>query len=330
MDHLLPAPLPLIPEALRRRHHVHEPKDGRFRAAARLQQALWRDRIGLEMGSYVGHGGRRRKLGSRLDNFGIENGLNIVDDQVRRLTRREIWYRERGAAMDEHRVWSNLLSSMPLAFNVFGMLKTNRQLAQETLSYLFPDIRGTISHIAFEHSPGRGDECFIGDGSAFDVFISIRHEDGRKIFLGIEVKFSETLTEPAARHRELYDIVSRDSGLYLNPDAPELRNTPLEQMWRMHMLSQQLIRNGLYDDGYFILCAPSLNDDVQGAAKRYRSHLGVGEHLAGFVNLTLEHLIETMREAGADTSALEDRYCDWGPVHRALDMFLEDQHAKSV
>ena len=39
--------LPLIPEAVLRKHHVHQPIDMRFRAAAKLLPALWRSDRGL-------------------------------------------------------------------------------------------------------------------------------------------------------------------------------------------------------------------------------------------------------------------------------------------
>ena len=43
--------LPLIPEPVLRRHRVFEPSDTRFRACARLLQALWREQHRLSIGS---------------------------------------------------------------------------------------------------------------------------------------------------------------------------------------------------------------------------------------------------------------------------------------
>lgn len=317
-----PQRLPLIPEPLRRKHEIHQPLDSRFKAAARLGQSLWRERKGLGMGSYTSAGGRRRKLGSQLDREGVANGANIMDPAVRYLTHREIWYRERGACVDEARVWSNLLSSMPMTFNVLGPLKNDRNLASRVINLLFPDMAGSVCHIAFEHSPGRGDENFIGDGSAYDGFISVRTVDGRKMFVGVETKYSECMAETPARHRPLYDEVSRHCGLFKDPDSPELRSNPVEQLWRLHMLAAQIVKSGLYDGGVFMLVGPSLNDDVQNAAKRYRSLLATGDDLTPFANVPLEHLLEVMKEAGGDVVELQDRYCNWQPVHDAVDNYL--------
>lgn len=58
--------LPLIPADVLKKHHVHEPLDTRFRSAARLLQALWREDRNLPIGSHVGTDGKRRKIGSRI------------------------------------------------------------------------------------------------------------------------------------------------------------------------------------------------------------------------------------------------------------------------
>ena len=48
--------LPLIPADVLRKRRVHEPLDTRFRSAARLLQALWREDRDLPIGSYVNEG----------------------------------------------------------------------------------------------------------------------------------------------------------------------------------------------------------------------------------------------------------------------------------
>jgi hypothetical protein len=58
--------LPFIPANVLKKHHVHEPLDTRFRSAARLLQALWREDRALPIGTYVNEDGKRRKLGSRI------------------------------------------------------------------------------------------------------------------------------------------------------------------------------------------------------------------------------------------------------------------------
>ena len=312
--------LPLIPHVILRAHRVHEPFDTRFRSAARLLQALWRERRNIPMGSYVDGRGRQRKLGSRLSAFAAAAGANFLDPELQRLTRRELAYREPGAMIDEHRVWSNMLSSMPLAFNLFGGLKLDGDLARAVCGRLWPDLAHQVCHIQFEHSPARGDQRFTADGTAFDVFISCRDTDGAKTFIAIEVKYSEAMTEAEARGRERYEELAKVCGLYRDPSDPSLRANPLQQLWREHMLAERLVANGLYDRGVFVCMAPRLNDSVQRACKDYGRKLIELGGACGFNAVTLEEMIGAIRDAGGDefADALYERYCDFTPVHQLI------------
>jgi hypothetical protein len=311
--------LPLIPESTLRAHKVHEPFDTRFRASARLLQALWRERAGLTMGAYVARG-RRKKLGSRLAALPAMSGGNFLAEEIRHLARRELAYREPGAMIDEARVWGNLLSSMPLAFNLFGPLKLNPKRAARFVAALVPEFAGKIAHIAFEHSPARGDLAFTADATAFDALIVIRRDDGSKVFLAFEVKYSEGMTEPEPRYRQRYDELSSSCGLFIDAEAQELRRNPLQQLWREHMLAHTLVDNGLYDDGRFIVLAPKLNNDVQRAAIAYRKHLAASPSAVSFLNITLEEAADALRATGEVeyARAFVERYLDFGPVHALI------------
>jgi hypothetical protein len=319
MDLAFPDRLPLIPESILRQYKVHEPLDTRFRAAARLLQALWRDRRDIPMGFYLNKG-RKKPLGSRLSTFAAAAGANFLDPALRKLAVRELAYREPGAMIDEHRVWSNMLSSMPLTFNLFGGLKLDRELAQAVGRALWPELVHEICHIQFEHSPARGDLRFTADGTAFDVFLSCRSAQGEKTFVAIEVKYSEAMVEPEARGRERYEDLVASCGLYRDPADPKLRANPLQQLWREHMLAQCLLTNRLYDRGVFVCLAPRLNDPVQRACNMYQARLAAREDVCSFESLTLESMISAIRDAGAAefADALDERYCDFSPVHNLI------------
>jgi hypothetical protein len=317
---LNPDRLPLVPDAILRAHKVHEPYDSRFRACARLLQSIWRERSGQAIGSYERTKGRQRKLGSRLASYSSAAGGNFLAPEIRNLARRELAYREPGALIDEGRVWSNLLSSMPLAFNLFGRLKLDADLAGRFVETLWPDLAGKVCHIQFEHSPARGDAAFTDDGSAFDVFISLRRPDGAKTFIAIEVKYSESMSEPEGRHRARYDDLAASSGLFIDPEAVELRRNPCQQLWREHMLAHALVENELYDAGAFVLLAPRLNNDVQRAAIAYRKQLAPAAGGMAFINTTLDDAADALAAAGDGAYALAfiERYLDFAPVHALI------------
>jgi hypothetical protein len=92
--------LPLIPADVLKKHRVHEPLDTRFRSAARLLQALWREDRDLPIGSYVNEDNKRRKLGSRISEAAGKAGGNFLTPEIAHAARREAAYREIGALID--------------------------------------------------------------------------------------------------------------------------------------------------------------------------------------------------------------------------------------
>ncbi len=313
--------LPLIPAIVLKKHRVHEPLDARFRSAARLLQAFWREDRNLAIGSYTNENGKRRKLGSRISESAGRGGGNFLTPEIAHTARRETAYREIGALIDAERLATNLLSSMPLTFNLLAPWLQSPERASGYLIELLPAFTGSMLQLLFEHSPGRGNSKFTGDNTAFDALIHYRDFDGRNGFVAFEIKYSESMREPMPELKPRHDELSEASSLFTDPAAAALRSNPLQQLWREHLLAQSMIANGLYDEGYLVMIAPALNYHVQDAAEAYQTHLREPEDgRVRFVNLTLEDVIETIRLSDqAHADALHRRYCDFWLVDRELE-----------
>jgi hypothetical protein len=135
--------LPLIPADVLKKHRVHEPLDTRFRSAVRLLQALWREDLHLPIGSYLNEHGKRRKLGSRISEAAGRVGGNFLTPEIAHTARRETAYREIGALIDAERLATNLLSSMPLAFNLLAHWGHAPERASGYLRELLPAFTGS-------------------------------------------------------------------------------------------------------------------------------------------------------------------------------------------
>lgn len=313
--------LPLIPTSILKRYKVNEPNDSRFKSAARLLQALWREEKGLPIGVYRTAKGKTRKLGSRLNTKNAKQGNNFLSPDIAKLAFRESVYREIGALIDQERLWKNLLSSQPLCFNLFGGMKLDNDKANQFLRHLFPEYLESVQGIYFEHSPGRGNPAFTGDDTAFDVFVVCKTVDGERGFIAIEVKYSETMAEPLAKLRPRYEELSKHIGIYNDPNSLALRSKPLQQLWREHMLSRAMIDNGLYSSGRFIMIYPRQNPQCDLAANAYQSQLISNDpNVSGFQVVTLNDFVENFRVIGDNQSAnaLYERYLDFDRVEREI------------
>lgn len=323
-------PVPEIPAELAQRHKAFYGRDTPFRAAARLQQSLWRARQAAPAGlpfdpESIPHLSSRLAL--KLGQSPLAESQNFLCPHVLVEAARDVVYAERGALVDERRLATNPLSSSALTYNLGAFLKLHPDIAQRFIETLFPGHEGEISLIRFEHSPARGDRALTADGTAFDVAFYIRRTNGQRTFIGMEVKFTESMLEPEAEHRVRYDELASSSGLYRNPFATALRRSPLQQLFREHLLAQAMVDRGLVDDALFVLLAPELNRDVQSAAACYRSFLAHRLGKVAFMNLGLRRAIDAIRTSGAHDYAarLHDRYGSFVEVRRAVADFLANQ-----
>lgn len=278
--------------------NVDYSEDTEFSSHARLLQSRWRSSKNYPMG----------KLGNYLETeFAKESKANFLTDRVQSLAANEMATAKASRALfDEGRMWANLLSSQPLCFNLFGELTFDMEAATTCFKKLFPDRVGRVTAVKFEYSPGRGDAQYTGDRSAFDVFVEYER-GGRTGFIGIEVKYAESLREESSRkateifekHKVRYTTLTEDTGLFQPNVIDILRRPPMSQIWRDHLLSISLLRHQdqKYDEGCFVFLFPSLNKQCQDGVNQYATYLARSdEKISGFCPRHLEQFIHTVAD----------------------------------
>lgn len=315
--------LPIVPASALRRHRVHEPFDNRFRSAARLLQSVWRDAKGLPVGSYKRPDGTTLRLGSMIADKAGETGRNFLLPEIARLARREVAYREPGALIEERRLWCNLLSSMPLTFNLLGPLKLDPKLATKMLCAMFTDLAdAVVEGVFFEHGPGRGAGDLTADFTAFDAMLTYSRPDGSRGFVAIETKYSESLGEQQRPLKPRYAELAPLAGLHIDPRADDLTSGPLQQLYRQHLLAQAMLMRGDFSEGRFVIIAPELNTPVQAGIATYGSKLvPPSSAQVPFGSITLEGMIDLLRQCGERGYAkmLFERYADWSKVDEVIE-----------
>ena len=337
-DGLFARPLtyaPLVPDFILREHHCALATDTRFRAAARLLSALWREERGLPIGHHTdpvsGRPIKREKLGSRITEKPAASGATFVEPAIAAYARQALLFREPGSVWEEARLWGNLLSSQTLTLNLLAPMALDLSFATRVWSRLLPDFVHQVTGIRFEHSPGRFADRYFGDGTAFDALIDIVTPDGELAFIAIEVKFVEDMLSRPANHRSRYDETARDCGLFGDPESLTLFRPGFEQLRREHVMAQLMVDQGLASRGHFVLIGPRLNRRVAAAAKLYASELideegkqphSDGRERVGFQHITLEDILDAMIGTGAGELAgkLAARYTDF---HRVVRHVLE-------
>ncbi|WP_157944125.1 PGN_0703 family putative restriction endonuclease [Blastococcus atacamensis] len=144
-------------------------RDAPWQSELRLRQARWREQLGQP----AGMAGQRR-LGSRLPAGDTTNNF-LTPSVARAVANARL---EPGALISTPRIYDNMLSSQPLAFNLFAELQQDLELAGLIGRALWPDLVASVESIRFEWSPGRADPRFLGNRSAFDVAWLCRDRGG--------------------------------------------------------------------------------------------------------------------------------------------------------
>jgi len=289
------------------KYNVNYPPDSDFSAYARLLQSKWREKKEFP---YI-------KLGNFLEvEFAKSSKENYLTPNIRNLVTSAIANSKiSGAMIGEPRIWNNLLSSQPLCFNLFGEMHFDLQLATNFFAKIFPQRIDLVTSVNFEYSAGRGKSEYTGDNSAFDVFVEYT-KNGKKGFIGIEVKYAESLREESAKkakatfskHKKEYTRLTTEN--IFKPNSIEVvSQAPISQIWRDHILA--IAHQKDYDEGFFVFLFPRKNIHCQKGVDQYLQHLiSDSEDQNGFYPRYLDDFIYTLSKIHqADwTIELKDRY----------------------
>ena len=295
--------------------------DNVFQRRVRILQAIWREERDYPIGENKGD-----PLGSMLKMPWAEETLaNFLTDEIRDVVRESLRPENKanGQLIDEKRMYDNLLSSQPMAFNLFAPLQCDLALATEVFRQISNDRICRVTEILFEYSPGRDDDTYTGDRSAFDVYVKYDTSSGDSGFIGIEVKYHENLQANLAKHRERYDEIAYLMECFPPDKRDALKKLPLQQIWRDHLLAGIHRRVDRFADGFFAFLSPDGNKACNNGITRYRECMDVTDdtdETSTFVHWTLESFVKVLL-AKADAQwayDFADRYLAFEKVDARL------------
>ncbi len=294
-----------------------DPETTAWKRSARLHQANWREARGYPIGARpYGGGVSAMPIGSRITLASAKrSGANFLTPGVRSAVRHRLDHPERHQMLDEERLWADLLSSMPMCFNLFGDLHDDPDAATRTAIALWPDAPKGRARIRFEYSPGGGDPEFLGNRSAFDAAFEIALENGSHAIIGIETKYHEH-ARPEAKPKPVrlarYEEVTERSGIFISGWRDRLVGTELQQIWLDHLLVLSMLQHNFEDPsrrwswGRFVLVYPAKNSSFDRVAAEYRKAL---RDTSTFESRTIESLL-TVPDAFDETTiaSFRERY----------------------
>lgn len=267
-----------------------------FRRRARLHQARWREANGHPMGSQKIRGAIRR-VGSRMDSaYAKQTMANFLSPGVRQAVIDRVRKKEPLQTLNTDLLYADLLSSLPLSFNLFGELSMDPRRVEAALHAWWPHLNASNAVVRLQHSPGRDDPRWLNDRTTFDGAIHYENAVGRRGIIGCTTKYAEHASKEKAPSRERlarYEEVTRKSRAF-NPEWRDaVVGTDLQSIWIEHLLVLAMLQgrgSARYSEGRLVLVVPEGNVSYRDAAARYASLLA--DH-ASFEVRTLESLIDS-------------------------------------
>jgi hypothetical protein len=252
-----------------------------FRRRARYQQAMWREARGYPIGTSPS--GQPKPNGSMLTTTDAAGFVNFLSPQIAAAVQHRIDSREPGQQFEPGRLKANLLSSMPMCFNLFGECFNDPARLTEVGKTLF-GLQEAGKEVRFEWSPNRRDPGFTGDGTAFDAALVFGDPSGPETVIGIETKYHERVdieARPDAvtrlpRYTEIAQKARIDGKPVFKPDwEGRVLGTELQQIWRDHLLLLSLLEHdsGRWARGCYVLVYPSGHTGFAAAGGAYRDEV---------------------------------------------------------
>lgn len=249
--------------------------DSRFVAECRKLQSIYRLEIGEEISPYTDRNGNLHYYVNYISNGdtpkeGCWKNFLTKDafDHAKERTNPE--NKKPYETIEPDRLFNNLLSSQPMAFNLFcplrKMLKVSPETATQVIKAALPNYPiCKVTGVDLEFIPKEYKEL-TGDKSAMDAIIRFEDEHGKKGFIAIETKYSENLGTNVAYDRDdngkniprAKSIEAVKELKCFNADEEQSiikGDTPLTQIYRNFLLSEMYgHKEGLLS--YSIILAP--------------------------------------------------------------------------
>lgn len=288
-------------------------KEPHWRARYRRLQSWYREKV-LDVPPGKDRRGITRANMLPSEEVAEQPGLNFLSDEIMdyALTRAgEV--KAEGGTLERDRLLRNMLSSMPLCFNLFGALREWPDAAAKALSATLDLNVAKVCNVVVEWAPDP--ELHLHDRTAFDAIVRYVTGDGRPAFLGIETKYTERFS-PERYCSDRYVELTEDPEARFKKGAwKRLKGSATNQLWRNALLAHSLRRTSEYDRGHVVVIS------CKGDAAAERAIGGLSAELCEPASLlrstTYEALIDILvciPESSCWAKKFRRRYLDLSPV----------------
>ncbi|MDA3871984.1 MAG: hypothetical protein PF551_06505 [Candidatus Marinimicrobia bacterium] len=239
--------------------------------------------------------------------------------------------KRRNRLTDETRLCNNLLSSQPLAFNIFLPLKwDNYQIATEVFKELLPQLNiEKITDIKLEYVPGDEDNKRLieTDKSCFDTFVEYITSTGQKSCVGIEVKYTEPFSTTnfnnalLNKKQRYLDAIDKYKNQFYSKYTEKYLSIKFNQLFRNHLIIEEVKSKTKYSDCIQVVLFSEGDTKCIVAVDEFTKLIKLE---TSFRKITIEELVKSILDKINEPEIKDlyeqifDRYCNYSKIEKYI------------
>lgn len=225
-------------------------------------------------------------------------GKNFVNQFAFEYAKERVANKQKNETIQEFRLFNNMLSSQPMAFNLFcpfiQMLKEGKtELATEIFQKIFPEMcimKVTEVGLEFLHTDI---ENYLNDKTAMDAIVRYIDTDGLQSFIAIETKYTDVLNTGTGSKRARYNEWIKKLGEFKPETEEALLNGSkiVTQIYRNFLLAESYGISDKANRYYSVVLSPAHHPTTEEEVASLRDELKP-EYQYKVSSISLEYFIE--------------------------------------
>lgn len=271
--------------------------DNLFTAKYRKLQSEYRDNILKEPYGYGPNKNSNNKYGNILIN-GENTGSNFISDAAFKFAKQKVLDKQinKQITIDEYRLFNNMLSSMPMCFNLFGdlreLLLTDQNEVSRVIKSMFKELNWIekVTFIDVEFIPVPISN-YTNDKSAFDAMILVEDEKGNKGLISIETKYTDLLGSNSSKDSTTKNEIIENNKIFDKELITKLKDKGYQQIHRNYLLTYIFAKKNKFKHFTNVIISPKDDNPSVKEIEQLKSHLLQKEDT--IMKIQLEKIVES-------------------------------------
>ncbi|MGY6647822.1 PGN_0703 family putative restriction endonuclease [Wenyingzhuangia sp. IMCC45574] len=183
------------------------------------------------------------EYGNMLVN-GEVTGANFISESAFRFAQQKVLDKQvnKNLTIEEYRLFNNMLSSMPMCFNLFSDLRSlligNEEIVSKVIAAMFKELAWIhkVTFIDVEFIPVPISD-YTNDKSAFDAMILVEDSKGKKGLISVETKYTDLLGSNSSSNVETKNQLISNHKIFSTHLVNELKTKGYQQIHRNYLLT---------------------------------------------------------------------------------------------